>query len=120
MDLYHRVSDAYRTGGVDVESYEDERTMVVFSVLPDVFALHSSHVSAERDWYVQSSTGAQLADLGVNDHAVEVTDFRRIIDLGERYRCARQGIVMNRDASQHAATRNGFGLPYVARSQPCL
>jgi hypothetical protein len=58
MDLYQRVSDAYRTGGVDVESNENERTIVVFSVLADIFALHSSHVSAKRDWCVQSGTGA--------------------------------------------------------------
>jgi hypothetical protein len=75
MDLYHRVSDAYRTGGVDIESNEDERTMVVFSILPDIFALHCSHVSPKRDGCRQSGTGAQPADLGVNDHTVEITDF---------------------------------------------
>ena len=58
MGLYQRVSHAYRTGGVDVESYEDERTMVVSSVLPDIFALHCSHVSAKRDWCAQSGAGA--------------------------------------------------------------
>ena len=47
MDLNQRVSDAYRTGIVDVESYEDKRTMVVFFVLSDIFALHRSHVSAK-------------------------------------------------------------------------
>ena len=75
MDLYKRVSDAYRTGGVDVESNENERTMVVFSVLADIFPLHRSHVSAKRNWCTQSGTGAQPADLGVNDHTVEITDF---------------------------------------------
>ncbi|PYX85948.1 MAG: hypothetical protein DMG70_01975 [Acidobacteria bacterium] len=92
MDLYQRVSDAYRTGGVDVESYEDEGTMVVPSVLPDIFALHCSHVSAKRDWCAQSGAGAQPADLGVKDRTAEITDFRRIIELGERYWCGRQGI----------------------------
>jgi len=49
MDLYNRVSDAYRIGGVNVESYEHERAMVVPSVLADIFALHCSHVGAKRD-----------------------------------------------------------------------
>jgi transglutaminase/protease-like cytokinesis protein 3 len=75
MDLYQRVGDAYRTGGVDVESNEDERTMVVFAVLPHIYALHSSHVSPKRDGCSQSGTGAQPANLGVNDHTVEITDF---------------------------------------------
>ena len=75
MDLYQRVGDAYRTGGVDVESDEDERTVVVFAVLPHIYALHSSHVSPKRDGRTQSATGAQPADLGVNDHTVEITDF---------------------------------------------
>ena len=75
MDLYQRVGDAYRTGGVDVQSNEDERTMVVFAVFPHIYALHSSHVSPKRLGSIQSGTGAQPADLGVNDHAVEITDF---------------------------------------------
>lgn len=75
MNLYQRVSDAYRTGGVDVQSNEDERTMVVFAVLPHIYALHSSHVSSKRDGSIQSGTGAQPADLSVNDHTVEITDF---------------------------------------------
>ena len=75
MDLNQRVSDAYRTGIVDVESYEDERTMVVFTVLPHIDALHGSHVSPKRLWSIQSGTGAQPADLRVNDLTVEITDF---------------------------------------------
>ena len=75
MDLYQRVGDAYLTGGVDVQSNEDERTMVVFAVLPHIFTLHGSHVSPKRLGSVQSSAGAQPADLGVNDHTVEITDF---------------------------------------------
>jgi hypothetical protein len=75
MDLYQRVSDAYRTGGIDVESNEHKRTMVAFSVLSDIFAPHRSHVSAKRDWHAQSGTSAQPADLGINDHTVEITDF---------------------------------------------
>jgi len=110
MDLYQRVSDAYRTGGVDVESYEDEGTMVVPSVLPDIFALHCSHVSAKRDWCAQSGAGAQPADLGVKDRTAEITDFRRIIELGERYWCGRQGIVMNQQAEHRGAAGNGFGF----------
>ena len=54
MGLYQGVSDAYRTGGVDVQSNEDERTVVVFAVLPHIYALHSSHVSPKR----QGVTGA--------------------------------------------------------------
>ena len=75
MDLYQRVGDAYRTGGVDVQSNEDERTMVVFAVLPHIYALHSSHVSPKRDGCRQSGTRAQAANLSVNDHTVEITDF---------------------------------------------
>ena len=75
MDLYQRVGDAYRTGGVDVESNEYKRAMVVFAVLSHIYALHSSHVSPKRDGSIQSGSGAQPADLGVNDHAVEITDF---------------------------------------------
>jgi len=75
MTLYQRVGDAYRTGGVDVQSNEDERTMVVFTVLPHIYALHSSHISPKRLWTIQAGAGAQPADLGVNDHAVEITDF---------------------------------------------
>ena len=75
MDLYQRVGDAYRTGGVDIESNEDERTMVVFTVLPHVYALHSSHVSPKRDRRSQSGACAQPADLRVNDLTVEITDF---------------------------------------------
>ena len=86
MNLYQRVSDAYRTGGVDIESNEDKRTMVAFSILADIFALHCSHVSAKRDWCAESGAGAQPADLGVGDHTVEIIDFRRITNLGERYR----------------------------------
>jgi predicted HD phosphohydrolase len=85
MDLYHRVGNAYRTGGVDVESYEDERTMMVCSIFPDIFALHCSHISAKRHRCAQSSTRAEPADLRVNDETVEITDFRRIIDLRQRY-----------------------------------
>ena len=117
MDLYQRVSDAYRTGGVDVESNENERTMVVFPILADIFALHRSHVSAKRDWCVQSGTGAQPADLCVDYLTVEVTDFRRITDLGQRYRCGRQGIVMNRNASYcPGAAGNRFGFRSFVRS----
>ena len=75
MNLYQRVGDAYRTGGVDIESNEDEGTMVVFAVLPHIYALHSSHVSPKRDRRSQSGTGAQPTDLGVNDLTVEITDF---------------------------------------------
>ena len=121
MDLYQRVRDAYRTGGVDVESNKDERTMVVFSILPDIFALHCSHVSAKRDWRAQSGTGAQPADLRVNDHTVEITDFGRIIDLRESCWHGRQGIVMNRDSGYRAASRDGLGfrtLLLVCIAQP--
>ena len=75
MDLYQGVGDTYRTGGVDVQSNEDERTMVVFTVLPHIDALHGSHVSPKRLWSIQSGTGAQPADLRVNDLTVEITDF---------------------------------------------
>jgi len=81
MDLDQRVGNAYRTGGVDVESNEDERTMMVCSIFPDIFALHRSHISAKRHWCAQSSPRAQPADLRVDDEAVEITDFRRITDL---------------------------------------
>jgi hypothetical protein len=49
MDLYQRVGDAYRTGGVDVESNEYERAIVVFAVLSHIYAPHSSHLSPKRD-----------------------------------------------------------------------
>jgi len=78
MGLYRGISDAYRTGGVDVQSNEDERTMVVFAILAHIYALHSSHVSTKRQGItgaIRWSTGAQPADLGVNDHTVEITDF---------------------------------------------
>ena len=116
MNLYQRVGDAYRTGGVDVESNENKRTMVESPVLPDVLALHRPHISSERNWRTQAGTAAQPADLGVNDHTVEITDFRRIIDLGERYRCGRKGIVMNRDPGQHTAAGNGCGFGSFVRS----
>jgi hypothetical protein len=44
VDLYQRVSDAYRTGGIDIESNEDKRTVVMSSILPDIYALHCSHI----------------------------------------------------------------------------
>jgi len=75
MGLDQRVGNAYRTGGVDIESNEDERTMVVFSVLTHIFALHSSHVGPKRDGSIQAGACAQPADLSVNDHTVEITDF---------------------------------------------
>jgi hypothetical protein len=50
MDLYQWVRDAYRTGGINIESNEDERSMMVFSVLSDILALHRSHICAKRDW----------------------------------------------------------------------
>lgn len=71
MDLNQRVSNAYRTGGVNVESYEDERTMVVFSVFADILALHCSHVRAKRDWRAQSGAGTQPSDLSVDYHALK-------------------------------------------------
>ena len=62
-------------------------------------------------------TGAQPADLRVKGQAVEITYFRRIVDLGERCRrSGRQGIVMNRDAGQRDAAGNGFGFHCVVRS----
>jgi len=75
MDLYQRVGDAYRTGGVDVESNEYERAIVVFAVLSHIYAPHGSHISPKRNGCRQSRTGAQPADLSVNDHTVEITDF---------------------------------------------
>ena len=110
MDLYQRVGDAYRTGGVNIESNEDERPMVVISILPDVFALHCSHVSAKRDWGAQSGAGAQPTDLRVYDETVKITNFRRIVDPSERCRYGWQGIVMHRDASHDAAAGNRFGF----------
>ena len=79
MDLYQGVGDAYRTGGVDVQSNEDERTMVMFAVFPHIYALHSSHVSPKRQGVTGGAshwvTVPQPPDLGVNDHTVEITDF---------------------------------------------
>ena len=75
MNLYQRVGDAYRTGGVDVESNEYERAIVVFAVLSHIYALRSSHVCPKRHGSIQSGTGAQPADLSVNDLTVEITDF---------------------------------------------
>src|SRR6202008_1482070 len=36
MDLHERVSEAYRTGGVDIESNEDKRAMVALPILADI------------------------------------------------------------------------------------
>ena len=115
MDLDQRVGNAYRTGGVDVESYEDKRAMVVSSVLTDIFPLHSSHISAERDWCTKSGAGAQPPDLCVNDRTVEIADFGWIIDLGKRYRYGWQWIVMNQEPERRRAAGNGFGFSSLRR-----
>jgi len=80
VDLQGDIGRSSRTG-VDVQSDEHERPVVVFAVLADILALHGAHVRSKRKraGRVMSREGdarpnAPAPDHRIEDQAIEVPD----------------------------------------------
>lgn len=80
MNLLGDIGRSSRTG-VDVQSDEHERSVVVFAVLADIYALHGAHVGSKRKragrvlpWEGDARPSAAAADHRSEDQTIEVPD----------------------------------------------
>ena len=80
VDLLGDIGRSSRTG-VDVQSNEHERPVVVFAVLADILALHGAHIGSKRKRAgpVMSREGdahpsAAAPDHRIEDQTIEVPD----------------------------------------------
>lgn len=81
VDLLGDIGRSGRTG-VDVQSNEHERSVVLFAVLADVHALHGAHVGSKRKragrilpWEGDAHPSAAASDHRSEDQTIEVPDF---------------------------------------------
>jgi hypothetical protein len=82
VDLLGDIGRSNRTG-VDVQSDEHERPVVVFAILADIFALHGAHVGSKRKraghpgfmpWEGDAHPSASAPDHRIEDQTIEVPD----------------------------------------------
>jgi hypothetical protein len=86
VDLFREVGRSGRTG-VQVKSNKGERALMAAAVRTDELALGEAHVRLERQRHgtrtcACSSPGA--ANMRETDEPVEVSDLRRVVDVGKR------------------------------------
>ena len=80
MNLLRQVCRSDRTG-VDVQSNEDESTLMMVAVFAHILTLHESHISAKSERLSEPRPCACPTDLSIADDAIKVGNFRWIIDL---------------------------------------
>jgi hypothetical protein len=97
---------SYRQGvrsnwnGIEIESDKTEGTVMLVPVCADESALTEAHVRPECQGHASASHGVCSRSTALyvcqSDEAVEVSDLRRIADVGERS-CGIEWIVVDKD-----------------------
>jgi hypothetical protein len=105
MNLLWQVRRSDRTG-VNVQSNENESTLMMRVAFAHKLTLHESHISAKSERLSESGPCACPTDLGIANDAVEIGYLRWIIDLAQRYRRAGQREVMDKNAEGRRASGN--------------
>ena len=74
VDLLGQVCRSDRTG-VNVESYEHKRAMVVLAVVTHILALHESHVGPKRKRLIEAGSRTAATNLHIADETIEIRNF---------------------------------------------
>ena len=73
MDLLRQICRSNWTG-INVQSDEAKRAVMVLAILADVFSLHKTHIGSEREGVRESCASPGPTNLGIADDTIKVSD----------------------------------------------